>query len=142
MGTYTLATEGIRVTEPESTPDDRTPFWSLHRLLTAGMTAVVLIVALFLLLDRGEPYVEPVDSGHDASRNVLSVALSYCGATYASGVVETETEVSVWIYPITPIHRGGIQPACADGVEIQLREPLGSRTVIDGRTGNPIPFTE
>ena len=104
--------------------------------------AALLIVALFLLLDKGEPYVELMDAGHDPSRNVLTVTVSYCGGTYASGVVETETEVSVWIYPITPIHRSGPQPACADGVRIQLREPLGNRTVIDGRTGNPIRLPE
>ena len=130
------------MTEAESTLGDRNPFWSRNRLLVAGAIAALLVVALFFSLGRGEPYVKPMDWGYDASRNELMIGLSYCGATYASGVVETDTEVSVWIYPITPIRRGGPQPACADGVEIQLEAPPGNRTVTDGRTGDPIRHSD
>ncbi|MDA2979840.1 MAG: hypothetical protein O3B42_08800 [Actinomycetota bacterium] len=126
------------MTQAEIGPADRAPLLSRYRWQVTGLAAVLAIVAVASAVSKGEPHVEPIDWGHDASRNVLSVSLSYCGALYKSGAVETDTEISVWIYPVTPIHQGGAQPACADGVQIQLTDPIGNRTVIDGRTGRPI----
>ena len=125
-------------TEAVNAPTDRTPLLSRYRWPLVGSVAVLIMAAVASDVAKGEPYVEPIDWTHDAHRNVLTVSLSYCGALYKSGAVETDTEVFVWIYPVTPIDEGEPGPACADAVRIQLADPVGNRTVIDGRAGRPI----
>ena len=64
----------------------------------------------------------------------LDLSLATCNAEHRHAVEETATEVR-----ITVEHRHATRDDCADAILVALRQPLGSRAVIDDRTDAAIP---
>ena len=75
----------------------------------------------------------------------LGIGVSVClGDPEVKLLRETDREVEVKVIAFTRPFHGAL--GCADGVAVRLEEPLGTRSVIDGHTGQrlrvtrPIPF--
>ena len=66
----------------------------------------------------------------------LSMGVSSCRADVEAEVVETATEVRV-----TVTATGGLAEDCADGLEVQLDQPLDGRQVVDGASGQALEVT-
>ena len=63
--------------------------------------------------------------------------------TRVTSVVETTTTVTITVRELpSPIRKGGTGVG-GDGIEliVKLRDPLGSRTVVDGSSGEVVAFT-
>lgn len=84
-------------------------------------------------------YVSPVGDGE--STRLLSASLDNCKADnpapYSVRTVESATSVTITV--VGPVWIGENQAACLNGVQVTLKAPLGSRLVIDGRTGQQVP---
>ena len=98
--------------------------------------------ATLVLLDRAREYRAPVDSYELVTPSLIAVhATGGQGDVIVSAsAVEHATEVSVSVVLRRPV---GSAPRIAIGipvrVELQLREPLGSRAVVDD-IGTPVPL--
>ena len=70
----------------------------------------------------------------DSAERIL-VGIGSCRAKVvevATEETETEVRVRVWV-------EGGSDEDCADGVAVNLDQPLGERRVIDGASGETVP---
>jgi hypothetical protein len=100
---------------------------------------VVPLVALALVpascADDADSGTTPVLAAElDADGVSLLLQLASCKTTEQTAeVTETETEVRV-----TVTTEGGASLDCADGVEVELTEPLGDRPLIDVPTDTEI----
>ncbi|MDQ1382527.1 MAG: hypothetical protein QOJ71_3246 [Actinomycetota bacterium] len=68
-----------------------------------------------------------------ANGRTLHFAVSTCHGKPTTRVVETARQVHLLVTSDT-----SSSDKCADGGSVTLHEPLGSRTVIDDKTGKPI----
>lgn len=116
-----------------------------RRIAIATTAAVGLFVAGFLVAVLAWQFV-----GGGVWRREVSVALadlrsprtltllvnSCDGNPEVSLLRETDVDVQVEVVASTTPLRGGSD--CRDAVEVQLRQPLGDRAVIDKHTGQPV----
>ncbi|MGB3859985.1 MAG: hypothetical protein WA912_12100 [Ornithinimicrobium sp.] len=71
----------------------------------------------------------------------IGAGVNTCNKNPRAEVVETETEVRIAIVFETREGDTG-SGDCADGVDIVLQEPLGTRSVIDDATGKEVELLE
>lgn len=76
-----------------------------------------------------------LDAKVDGGRLELSVNTCQ-GSPELARLVETPERVEITV--VADAQGDGPRPGCADGVHVELDEPLGTRTLLDGVTGEPI----
>jgi hypothetical protein len=120
-----------------------------RRLTSLAVAAAVLVVTGFvaaflawLLLGGGVWRSEVSVVGarlHSPTKLVLVVDSCY-GDPKLSQLQETDRDVQVKVVASSTPFRG--RQDCADGVEVQLQEPLVGRVVVDKHTGQSVSVTK
>ncbi|MDQ3485957.1 MAG: hypothetical protein M3445_11210 [Actinomycetota bacterium] len=82
--------------------------------------------------DDGTRTAEVVEATQQGT--TLTLAVAACNAENTFVVEEDQEEVTVTVRTDGPRYGD----ACADGVKVELREPLGERRLIDGATGEVV----
>ena len=77
----------------------------------------------------------------DQQTLVIAVEIDNGSWTRVTSVDETATTVTITVRALPPPIRNGT--GGGQGVEfiVKLRDPIGSRTVVDGRSGQAVDFT-
>lgn len=95
----------------------------------ASVTALLVLLASCSPVE-GQRGPRPIVAW-SVSGDVLQLVVDTCHGDPRATVEETDDEVTVTV--VSTRHDPG--DACQDVVEVTLREPLGSRTLIDGLSG-------
>lgn len=110
--------------------------------MLGALTGLALFCgAAWVLYEVRYPHVErapvAVLDGYRTTPSLLTLFVEACHSEpEVVEYQETATEVQLRIEGDAP--SGGVGNACADGVEVPLRSPLGSRLVRDLTTGSPV----
>lgn len=71
----------------------------------------------------------------------LRIHVNTCkGGPEVTQVVETSERVEVTV--VADVQDDGPRPACADGVVVELEDPLGARTLTSGVTNEPVTIRD
>lgn len=126
---------------PVATASGTRRFLTGRRLAVAVLALGLLVLAGWLFLGgftlRGEVSVIEAEL---RSTDRLALVVDSCeGDPEVSLLRETGEDVQVEVVASAAYFRGGGD--CLDVVEVQLREPLGNRIVIDLHTGESVSVT-
>lgn len=104
---------------------------------TVAMRAKVIMVTLVLVLAScahdGREQVAIMEASSDD--NLLDMAVASCNASPSAEVDESDERVVV---TVTADRRGPNGDDCADGITVRLSDSLGSRSLIDGPSGERV----
>ena len=92
------------------------------------------VAALVLLTSCGSDGTGIVEAYGSPDSERLELAIDACRAESTSYDAEESDDEVV----ITITTEGGEGPECADGLTVELEEPLGDRRLVDGSTGEEV----
>lgn len=105
-----------------------------QRLWLLGVVALAMVVSACTPADSLVP-TRIIQAGGDAGSRQVELNIASCG----SSEIITEVDEGPGTVNILVKTRGGQDGAdCAESTTIQLDEPLGSRSLTDGSTGNEV----
>lgn len=112
----------------------------LIRRSRPAIWAVALASSTVLLSGcSGRDTVEILDGTADPSSHQLMLGVASCNAELEVKVEEGDDHVRITITRPLP---GKAEDHCQDLATIELNEPLGDRTVIDGGTGQTVEISK
>ena len=108
-----------------------------RRRAGVGVIAALGMLAFVAAACAEDSRTVPIfDPSYREQTRELSVGVGSCRADLEAEVVETAAEVRV-----TVTATGGLAEDCADGLTLQLDEPLDGRQVVDGASGQALEVT-
>ena len=107
---------------------------------TSASTALLVLASLFVAGCSAVHWVSITNvEATDRSSTSLGITIDACSQVPAPRVVESDTEVHLLVD--LKFDYGADQKLCAGGALVRLAQPIGTRQVIDDRTGVVIPVT-
>jgi hypothetical protein len=88
---------------------------------------------------RGAVGILQHEVGVKVDGRTLTLLVESCQGRPKATVHESPTQVRIEVR--SEIHRGGQRTACADGLTVRLKQPLGDRSVMDVKTGRTLEIT-
>ena len=105
--------------------------------VAAGMIALAFVIFLAVTGGNWRGGVE-MDNAYLIAPDIIEFAVFSCDRGSAvSELRETASEVKIRVTHEVSLFRGG-GLSCQDGIACLLKEPLGSRTIVDLHAGNTV----
>lgn len=104
-----------------------------------SLSSLVALATLFVACSDGGQAVPLMNEVYiaDATATSFSVGVESCNGNPSFELTETDTEIRLAVTSWIPAGREG--DACADLIEVALKQPVGDRTLIDDLTGRIVP---
>lgn len=110
------------------------------RWVVAALLLAVVVVAVAVTLTRGVSWRDqvPVTRAILSAEDSLTLVVNTCGGEPAIDLLREQNEtVEVAVVSTRTFGVPGGED-CLDGVEVQLRAPLGDRNLVDATTGDDL----